>query len=54
MLPLTKKIKNFVRYTKKKRDNDCKVQDHCHYICKYKGAPYSICILRYIILLSYY
>ena len=25
----------------------CKVRDHCHYTGEYRGAPYSICNLKY-------
>ena len=29
-------------------DKNCrKVRDHCHYIGKYRGAPHSICNLRF-------
>ena len=31
-------------------DENCrKVNQHCHYTCKYRGASYSLCNLKYCI-----
>ena len=35
------------KYVKDKKY--CKVWDHCHYVGEYKGAPHSICNLKYSI-----
>ena len=50
------KSKKFFQYTKKiktdKNDENLfklyhKVRDHCHYAETFRGAPHSICNLRY-------
>ena len=50
------KCKKFFKYTKKiktdKNDENLfklyhEVRDHCHYTETFKGAPHSICNLRY-------
>ena len=41
--------KHDVKSTHKKNKKYCKVRDHYYYTGEYRGAAYSICILKYSI-----